>query len=448
MTSDRLISGSVALVSTCPAIDLVSALLGSLATAAAGTVNVPRPHPRIDSSGWTILGRSFGVGSSPGIVPLQDLQHHQAPMDAFDYVENGYYTNVTCARNATSNYTIIETEDYAGTISYHVTGTLPNSVPGQVEDYPLASGTTTNNFLAWSALSNAGQNILAVAGTGNYKMFDKMQCTVDFLPTRFAVHVNVTNSIITAQADTTNTSPAPDIEPTHQFATSIFYGLEQISRMAGNTIVSSLGVPLDHNTNIIADRNGTLDTNTTAALSLEYGVGTLLENLLVAEAQSQMFILKNMTNVPLNIHYRALRIGSDRYIYAVLVTNCVILVVIIFETIHTKLWKGLTIFDFADIQSMAVGASAGGKLLAEKWLVRKEMGSKSDQFAVALRARQAGWALIPADKATFMYDIVRQVGDTEGLSVNGSGVVKNTDEVSVVGSDMERSLMSSDRYSG
>lgn len=91
---------------------------------------------------------------------------------------------------------------------------------------------------------------------------------------------------------------------------------------------------------------------------------------------------------------------------------------------------------------MAVGASAGGKLLAERGVAREQMGSSTDRFAVALRARQTGWALVPADKATFMYEITRQVGDTEGQSWDGSKMIKSTEEVSIIGSEAEQSLIS------
>ena len=123
--------------------------------------------------------------------------------------------------------------------------------------------------------------------------------------------------------------------------------------MSGNTIVSSLGTPLERNIRIIKERNSSLSDEAIAAISLAYGVGTLLENLLVAYGQSQVLILGNSTTVPLSVHYNAIKVGSDKYIYAVLASNLLVLLATIYEILQTKLWSGLTAFDFTDIQSIA-----------------------------------------------------------------------------------------------
>ncbi|KIW12586.1 hypothetical protein PV08_09864 [Exophiala spinifera] len=396
VTGDKMLDGAAALVSTCPAVDLVSAILGSLARAAAGTPSAPKPHSRIDSSGWTNLGRSFGVGSSPGIVPIQGLSAHKAPMLSLDYFEYGYRTNVSCARNEASNYTISEAAylDDLGVTSHLVGGTLPNSVSGQVEQYALSSSTHDSNFLAWSALSNYGENILAVAGTGLYTAFDKMQCKVRFDPARFAVNVNVTNSIITVKP-AADDQAVQNIEPTGEFTKSIFYALEQISRISGSTVVSTLGTALEHNIRVIKARDPGLSDEASAALSLEYGVGMLLEGLLVANAQSQLYILGNSATVPLSVRFGAVKIGSEKYIYCVLATNLAMLLTIIVEVVRTRFWKGLTTFDFTDIESIARSASVGGHAIAKQYQADRDPES-SGRIFVSLRRHGNQWSLIPA----------------------------------------------------
>lgn len=403
VTGDKMIDGATAMVSTCPAIDLVSAILGSLATAAAGTPDMPRPHSRVDSSGWTNLGRSYGVGSSPGIVPIQDLSAHRAPMLSLDYFEYGYRTNITCARNETSDYAISNTtySDNLGIISYTVGGTLPNSIPGHVEQYALSSSTYGNNLLAWSALSNYGENILAVAGSGSYTPFNKFQCNVRFNPARFAVHVNVSSSIIAVKS-AADDHAIEDIEPTGQFIKSVFYALEQISRMSGNTVVSTLGVSLEHNIRIIRTRDPGLSDEEGAALSLKYGISSLLENLFVANAQSQLYILGNSTTVPLSIRFRAVKVGSDKYIYSVLATNCAVLLALVFEIVRTRLWKGLATFDFTDIESIARSASAGGDAIATMCQANDRDERTSGRFTVSLRRHDGQWSLVPARGAALV----------------------------------------------
>lgn len=416
VSNDKIIPGAAGIVSTCPALDLVSAILGSLATAAAGTLSAPKPHSRVDNSGWINTGRSFGVGSSAGLMAVQGLSDREAPMLSFDYFEYGYLTDVNCLRNTSSTYALSTTPvlNSEGVYSYEVSGTLPNSPPGSFEQYVLSSSTNDTSFLAWSALANNGQNMLAVAGSGYYAAFDKIECSVNFQPSRFSVHVNVTNNLIVVKS-APDGQPVTDIEPTGVFTTSVLYALEQISRMSGNTIISSLGTPLEHNTRFITQRNSTLNSNDSALLSVEYGAGTLLDNLFVANGQSQMFLLENSTTAPLAVRYHAVKLGSDKYIYGVLVTNLLMLLLITAEALRTRWWKGVTEFDFTDIQDIGRAASAGGTAIASSCLARQELDNQSDRVPLGLRIRDGHWVLVPTHELNSMED-TKDWSDSEHMA--------------------------------
>ena len=75
-------------------------------------------------------------------------------------------------------------------------GALPNS---QVEmSFPIitTNGTTFSGVLTWTASGESSKNIVSIAAYGEFSPFDCIQCTIQWIPTRFNVMVNVTNQTI------------------------------------------------------------------------------------------------------------------------------------------------------------------------------------------------------------------------------------------------------------
>ncbi len=114
------------------------AVLPGVIINAAGSVTLnrsSRTHPKHDNSGYTYLGRSYGVGSSAGLVDphytrkSSDIRH-------YTYFENGYLSNITCIHNSSSRWDIVkacDSGDVAFPDMYTARGILPNS------DYNIAS---------------------------------------------------------------------------------------------------------------------------------------------------------------------------------------------------------------------------------------------------------------------------------------------------------------------
>lgn len=74
------------------------------AASATSPDETPRQHQNLNTLGWTYVGRSYGVDSSPVLVDLP----FSSPLNymAFQYTETGYTSSVTCAQNASSNFTL------------------------------------------------------------------------------------------------------------------------------------------------------------------------------------------------------------------------------------------------------------------------------------------------------------------------------------------------------
>ena len=52
--------------------------------------------------------------------------------------------------------------------------------------------------------------------------------------------------------------------------------------------------------------------------------------------QSQLVLFNSSTTTPITAQFEAVRVGSDKSIFAVLVSNALVLLLAIFETIRTK----------------------------------------------------------------------------------------------------------------
>lgn len=107
-------------MTTCPALDLASALMASAHTAT--SVHGPHLHTKLDNNDWTYIGRSYGVGSSQGLFKPTRLGQEGAT--GYSYMETGYITNVSCRATTTDplNFKNYETDQsnalvYADTVT-------------------------------------------------------------------------------------------------------------------------------------------------------------------------------------------------------------------------------------------------------------------------------------------------------------------------------------------
>ena len=132
-----LTNTSSSFVSSCPVLDQSGGPIQSINTASRIRLDSETfARTRIDNSGWHTLGRSYGVGSSPGVIDGDGAEFDSDLLNSFTYSETGYETQVSCLRNETCNYTITTTYTASvdgSTDSVHmlkIGGTLPNSPPG------------------------------------------------------------------------------------------------------------------------------------------------------------------------------------------------------------------------------------------------------------------------------------------------------------------------------
>ena len=401
-------NGPRGFVSSCPSLDHLSTLINSAGTASTASLQEQRIHARIDNSGWLVIGRSYGVGSSPGLVDIPTLSSLVVPVKGFSYQEYGYDTHVSCSFNESANYFLLDQGSFevgdSDVSIFQANGTLPNSRRGSVESYAVAGvGSSWGNYFAWSTAVDDEQHMLAVAGTGWYTYLDKLQCSATFTPRLFSVYVNTTSTTITVSPSTDNSS-AVNIEPTGTFTTSIFDNVEALSRFAGQTTISSLGDPIIFNSVMVKFQYPDRNASFVYPQALADSVTAIIDDLLIAYAQAQTVLFRNATTTPITARFDAIRIGSDKYIFSVLASTVLILLIVVTGMTWTRFYRDLDRFDFTDVSSMVIAASAGGRPIADAVYARHAgdgtlwEGDPSDRKAggvvVKLRLRRDGKDLV------------------------------------------------------
>ena len=351
---------------SCPVPDMQGLLLNS-ATSASTLTGGPRNHSKNDNTQWTYRGRSFGVGSSQGVLSPAGLPL-ASQLQTYQYTE-GYMSSVSCDQNTSSAYGNFPFE-YAfenRVLVWAIAGYLPNSVPGNSESYPVFTWSTEGEeFLAWSAVVNEGKNMIAITTTEKFKSFNQTQCVVTFLPTNFNVVVDLSTQVIVV-TPSNSSGTARDIEPTGHLTANTMYSINLLSRMSTSLYVSVLGESLNYNVETLTGQDG----NTTISSEIintvvESCFEAVIDDILVAFGIAQLILANSSTSVPVNGVYTAVRIGQDTFIYATLGINILLALIALIEAVRTRLWHRLPTFDYTNVVSVVIAASAGYGLVANE----------------------------------------------------------------------------------
>ena len=347
---------------SCPVPDMQDLLLysASSATTTGGTL---RNHSKNDNPEWLYRGRSFGVGSSQGVVPLLDLTQH-SELQSYQYSETGYTSNVSCQRNTSTAYGAqpFQTAYNNDLTIWTIGGYLPNSVAGNPEDYPAITFTqaTMVEFLAWSAVVNENRNMIAITASEKYIGFNQTQCEVTFTPTVFDVVANISSKIITVSASNSTGTTVNPIEPSGRLTANVMYSLNLLSRMTAALYKSVLGESLLYNLEtIVGNSKAPSFTGSMVNDVVEEAFEAVLDDVLVAFGVAQLVFADSAISTPVTGTFTALRIGQDAFVYASMGINIILIILVIFEAIRTRLWRGLPVFDYTNVASVAIAASAG-----------------------------------------------------------------------------------------
>ena len=413
-------------VASCPVPDMQGLLLNS-ASSATTRSGAPRNHSKNDNPDWIYKGRSYGVGSSQGLASVSSIPSG-SQLQAYNYTEIGYTVTIDCYQNSSSEYCLTAYSNLSDVTLWLVHGYLPNSEPNYPESYPLlawTSGPGNVGSLAWSAVVNDNRNMIAIAAADSYAPLNQTHCSVTFALSNFTVAVNATTHSILVDPQSTTSHALPNIEPTGRLIANAMYSVNLLSRMSTSLYVSVLGETLFHNIETLRARYSSDATTAVSPSVVNTAIAdsfaAVLDDILVAFGAAQLVLSNASTAAPITGIYQAVRIGQNAYIYATLGINILLLVAVAVEMVRTRLWRKLPVFDYSDITSVAVAASAGGMELADEVTRREEeagkmLGARDEEGgkAVKVRVRARG-----GERTRIVVAAEREVG--RRLKRRGSG---------------------------
>lgn len=370
----------------------IGALYGGLLTQSLATATTTngssRHHLQYDNSGFMYIGRSFGVGSSVGLVDDTILQNPLA--QSYQYQENGYATQVSCGYNTSNSFFHINPLA-VGTMLYAAEGYLPDSTGAE---YSVYVGHGTDAIVAFGVAAKSFKGPTRYLGIGagiSYVNLNATQCKLDFIPSTFNVTVdisgkNITTTRLMVTADNmTVPASATDIDSsgnlTHVAARQIELYSNDLTNIyqsvAGNALnlsISDFRTFVQQNS---ANNSATPSPDPTAITQrgIENAIAAMLDDILVGYASAQLMIADDSAEASATVSLTAVRFGKPVYIYLIFSINTFVLLLIAEEAIRTKGWRDLSAFDYTDLAHLAIASSRGGTKVASAIDVAGKIGS-------------------------------------------------------------------------
>lgn len=342
-------------------------LLGNLlssASSATPTDGRTRQHRKMDNSKYTYIGRSYGIGSTAGLV--DELIEDNNLAISYSYQEDGYKTNVDCLYNKTSDFRISPTNEQW---LYAAEGNLPDSDAGpEYSNYLGYDGQKivaigVGQIRSFDAKKIPLRRYLAFATGENYDFLDKVQCELDFVPTRFNVTVNIPGRNITVLP---TDDDVKDINPSRHLKGSVMRQFELIANDETNIYVSMVGTAFNasitdlHTYMSTQNKSGEMNKSEIVLEAVGNSVQVMADDMLGAYAAAQLVIGEFKQTTAATICISAIAIGEFSFAIAVFVLNAAIILAFLFEVARTRWWKGMPSFDLADMRQIAAAASEGG----------------------------------------------------------------------------------------
>jgi hypothetical protein len=334
-------------------------------------------HTKQDRSGYSILGRSYGVGGGVGVVNVPELQARLS----YGFVEPGLHTKVHCTLNRTAAFQV-QVQGSGSTSGLFIyqsdgNGTLPEGLSVNYGSLIGATyvGYSPADIFAWaSAYNNASVSYFALAAVADgceepttasclyrFGKLHRTQCQLQFVAQDFQVKVNNVNRTLTVTPQENITWPSYADALLSQLASEHNYMSLNDGQFGG----SGLGHGILNNVNIVrAYANESSFSSESMLRGTEAFIADIMDNTLMLFAQSRLFTSKSQISVPAVAAQEVVVYGTRRFIYATVGLNALIVTICIAQAIYTRFWNQLSKLDPFDTASIAVGASCGGKRLA------------------------------------------------------------------------------------
>lgn len=361
--------GDSSYISNCPVPSYQAQLLSSVRDASIGGERGPRNHSKLDTPSWLYQGRSYGVGSTPGLLPPQDIPPSYNLLQ-YSYIETGYAADVECVRNSSPALHFERREHIDNVDIWAIEGTLPNSI--QYEFFPVMAWNRDSldeaDVAAWVGVSNNDVHMFSVVASEQYGNFSNIQCTAHFEPTEFFVGVNISASTIqiTPMKGTQDTTDL-DQTGTGHLKSNVIRSINLLSRMSTSLYISVLGEALQYNLETLIKSSGDADSlEESIVQATSDSFVAMIDDALGVYGSAQLMLSNDTTQADIQGEFEAIKFGQALYQWAVLGINIALLLSLTVEGFRTRWWYGLPRFDPLDFKSVVAATSTGGMDVARE----------------------------------------------------------------------------------
>lgn len=335
-------------------------------------------HTKLDRSGYSFIGRSYGVG---GTIGLYDLDGVKDPLSHL-FKETGLQTNVECIYNSTAKFRLNQTDNHAGFRYWQDVGnnTMPEGLNANrggngvhlvrldIDAFSWGTAYNPDTRTAWFALAavenprECSKNTQRGEKCG-YGFLDlhKAQCRLQFEAREF-------NLLVDDLLRTITVVPGPVLDwPSYadDMLDEIAAEHNNIAGTDGSLGGSQIGHAIRSNVGVLRQtRNETAFNEQTTLDGIQSFISDLMDNTLMSFAQSQHFGHNASREADAEVTRNVVVYGKASFVYATVCINLLIVAICILEAVRTRFWKHICKLDLLDMASVAVGASYGGSKLA------------------------------------------------------------------------------------
>jgi hypothetical protein len=158
-------------------------------------------------------------------------------------------------------------------------------------------------------------------------------------------------------------------EPLGRLMDDTIWSLNLLSRMTPSLYESVLGNTLHRNVQPLLARpgiNATMTTEEATLRAIADSFTAIIDDILVAFGSAQLALSNASAPTAAVASLPALQVGQDFYIFATAGVNAALLLLVTLEAARTRLWRKFPLFDYTNIKTAIVAASAGRGVIAQE----------------------------------------------------------------------------------
>lgn len=340
-------------------------LLNAITQASSANASTPLPtHDKLDNTGYKFHGRSYGVASAVGLVndPSPVDSGYDGSLLSFRYKEVGYQSKVACIYNESADLSLTYNGIYDtpggvyAPVGFWVNGSLPT---GPMNAYPAWGVLTNATVNAIAAVRNETTFMYGFVNGGFYSTLNDIQCTAEFTPSLFDVHVEPAANSISVTHLTDDTEPMDHVALDQSVVNTAFMGpffmAMTLTTMYTGVVGSAFLVNVD---NVARRRQHSSPSANDYLDGAAEGLEVLLDHILGSTGAAQVMLQGDSQTTTSNMTVQVMQIGEPKYTYSTFGVSLLIWLLIVAEAIRTRFWRALPTSNVLDLKSAILGVAA------------------------------------------------------------------------------------------